>query len=262
MSDELSNEGLEVEVALEPQPQGGALKRAKKQADPIAERMYGAENFKGYQKVGELIELLPVFKEYYYGERIKDPNANAFAIIFEFNKSTCYPEGKRFHPYPTQYRHWRKKWDLDIMTQKLDTDVVIYEPKKIKQVVKTRGEDKELIVGGAEYGEIEAGVTTLAGELLNDAAQMLRDDQDLEDIYSSEELMKRRAYIVNVFAHTTKLVHGKAALLLKASAEKRENAGFLMNLLAKASSGKLSDEEMEMLESTYSKPQSNEPALV
>lgn len=257
---EQSDNPEEVEISLEAQAHGGELKRAKKKLDPVALSMYG-DRFTGYQKVGEILDLIPVFKEYYYAEKIKNPNAPLYPTIKAFNEESCYPEGKKFHPYPTQLRHWRKKWDLDLMNQREEgRELVIYEPKKIKQVIKTRGEGGELILG-ADYGALEQGVGTLAGELINDAAQMLRDDQELEDIYSSEELMKRRAYIVNVFAHTTKLVHGKAALMLKASAEKRENANFLMGLLAKATSGKLSDEEMSMLETTYTpQPQNEQPA--
>lgn len=260
MSDEnsIENEG-EVETRLEPQAHGGSLQRKEKPIDPVAERMYGKEHFTGYMKVAQLVDLLPSFKEFYYAEKIKDDKKTAFSILREFNEG-CYANGTKFHPYPTQYRQWRMKWDRDIMEQKMDKDIVIYEPKKIKQVIKTRGENGELVLGG-NYNELEAGVTTLAGELINDAAQMLRDDQELEDIYDTEELIKRRSYIVNVFAHTTKLVHGKAALMLKASQEKRENASFLMTLLAKASAGKLSDEEMATLETTYSK-QNEQPATV
>lgn len=231
-----------------------------KKIDPVAERMYG-EHFDGYMRVGQLVEQLPAFKEHYYQERIKNPNVNAFDVLQTFNEQACYPNGTKFHPYPTQYKTWRKKWDRDILAQNIDKDVIIYEPKNIRQVVKTRGEGGELVLG-ADYGELEAGMTTLAGELINDAAQMLRDDQELEDIYDTDELMKRRAYIVNVFSHTTKLVHGKAALLLKKSAETRENANFLMGLLAKASSGKLSDEEMSALETTYTPTHNEQPAQV
>lgn len=264
--EDILDEGMEDEVVeiLEPQPQGGALKRQKKETkiDPVAISMYGEGNFDGYMKVGELVEMIPAFKEFYYAEKIKEPNCHAFQILKDFNATACYPEGKKFHPYPNQYRTWRKKWDLDIMNQRSDKDVVIFEPKKVKQVIKTRNEDRELVLG-TDYGELEKGATTLAGELINDAAQMLRDDQDLDEIYDTDELIKRRTYIVNVLAHTTRLVHGKAALLLKASQEKRENANFMMNLIAKATSGNLSDEEMGMLETTYSKPPTqNEPAHI
>jgi hypothetical protein len=87
---------------------------------------------------------------------------------------------------------------------------------------------------------------------------MLRDDQELEEIYNDETLMKRRNYIVNVFAHATRLVHGKAALMLKASEEKRNTAGFLMQLLSKATAGKMSDEEMSLLKSAYAPKQDAE----
>jgi len=92
---------------------------------------------------------------------------------------------------------------------------------------------------------------------LNDAMQMLKEDQELEEIYTNDELIKRRSYIINVFSHATRLVHGKASLMLKASEESRNTAGFLMSLLSRATAGKITDEEMALLKSSYI-PRQNE----
>lgn len=243
----------QVETRQELQAHGGSLTRNKLKIDPIAAQAYGEEHFIGYQKVAEITDLIPAFKEYYYQEKIKNPQAALYPMLREFNETVLYPEGRKFHPYPTQVRFWRKKWDIDIMNQRSESDkeLVIYEPKRIKQVIKTRGEDGELIYGGPSEGDLEGGARSLAGELINDAAQMLRDDQELEDMYTTADLVKRKQYVVNVLAHVTKLVHGKAALMLKASEEKRNNTNFLMNLLAKASAGTLSDDEMDALGAAY-----------
>jgi hypothetical protein len=231
-----------------------------KKIDPVGLNIYG-EKFKGYQVVEEFKDLIAAFKEYYYQSKIKNPNELLSTILRTFNKDVCAPVNRLFHPSMSQMRVWRKKWDLDLMQQMTDKDLEITEKKNIYQVVKTRDDERKLVLGAADDMTLEAGVRTLGGELLNDAFQMLRDDQELDEIYNDETLIKRRNYIVNVFGHVTKLVHGKAALMLKASEEKRNTAGFLMSLLARATAGKISEDEMELLKTSYS-PKVNEGEVV
>ena len=166
--------------------------------------------------------------------------------------------GRTFHPYTNQLRTWTKRWDADIIRKKLNMreETALTPVKEIRQIVKTRGEEYAMTAPGD--GELETGLRTLGGELLNDAMQMLRDDQELEETYDDETLIKRRNYIVNVFSHATKLVHGKAALMLKASEEKRSTAGFLMSLLSKATAGTMSDMEVSLLETAYVPPTQND----
>jgi len=229
----------------------------KSKTDFVGRQFYG-DTFKCFMKVGEITDLIPAFKDFYYQERIKNPKGRLSDILQGFNKEFCEPNGKRFHPYTHQIANWRKKWDLDLMQQMQDKELKMVERKNIHQLIKTRNEQRDLILGAPDDNELEAGVRTLGGELLNDASQMLRDDQELEEIYDDETLMKRRNYIVNVFAHATRLVHGKAALMLKASEEKRNTAGFLMSLLSRATSGKMNDEEMSLLKSAYAPKQNAE----
>lgn len=224
-----------------------------KKLDAVGLHYYG-ERFVGYQKVGEIVDLIPVFKGYYYEKRIDNINIKRgmlLEIVQGFNKDVAYPQGRLFHPYTTQLRWWTKKWDADIIRQKfqMKEETSITPEKEIRQIVKVRGE--EYAVSAPGDGELESGLRTLGGELLNDAMQMLRDDQELEEVYGDEMLIKRRNYVVNVFSHATKLVHGKAALMLKASADKRDTASFLMNLLSKATAGTLTDSEVGVLEVAY-----------
>lgn len=228
-----------------------------KKLDPVGLQIFG-EKFTGYMKVAEYVDLIPAFKDYYYAAKVKDPNETLRKIVLGFNDEVCLPAGRNFFPSMSQMRVWRKKWDLDLMQQMVDKDVSIVERKNIHQVIKTRDDERQLVLG-VDDNQLEAGVRTLGGELLNDAMQMLRDDQELEEIYDSETLIKRRNYVVNVFAHATRLVHGKAALMLKASEEKRNTAGFLMSLLAKATAGKMSDEEMALLKTSYAPKQNEQP---
>jgi hypothetical protein len=222
-----------------------------KKVDPVGRSFYG-EKFERFNKIGEIVDLLPTFKEWYYEARVKEPNCTISSIVQSFNEQCAEPLGRTFFPYNSALRTWHRKWDLDLMQKKMDKDIIITPEKKIAQVIKTRNEG-ELILDGADDATLESGVRTLGGELLNDAFQMLRDDQELEDVIDSDILVKRRNYILNVFGHVTKLVHGKAALMLKASEEKRNNASFLMTLLAQATAGKMSDEQLDMLKGNYKK---------
>lgn len=228
-----------------------------KKTNAVGIAYYGSK-FVRFMKLGELNDLIPAFKDYYYAAKIKDNNARLVRILQAFNTEVCEPMGRVFHPHTIQVKTWRSKWDLDLMQQIQDKDLKIIERKNIHQIIKTRNDERALVLGQVDDNELEAGVKTLGGELLNDAMQMLRDDQELEEIYDDETLIKRRNYIVNVFAHATRLVHGKAALMLKASEEKRNTAGFLMSLLSRATAGKMSDEEMGLLKSAYASKQ-NEP---
>lgn len=235
----------------------------KKKLDAVGLHYYG-DKFEGYMRVGDYKELIPLFKDFYYERRIKDAKLGLLDAVQSFNREIAYPQGKLFHPYTTQLRSWVTKWNADIMRQRMGMveETAITPEKQIRQIVKVRGDENSLMAPADS--DLEGGVRTLGGELLNDAMQMLRDDQELEEVYDDEVLMKRRNYIVNVFGHVTKLVHGKAALMLKASEEKRNTASFLMSLLSKATAGKLSDEEVGLLETTYSPaPKQNEqPAHV
>jgi len=226
---------------------------AKKKLDAVGLNVYGP-SFNGYHKVAEYKDLLPAFKDWYYDKKIKNSKETLTNIMQSFNTEVCMPMNRMFHPPIHGIGIWRAKWDLDLMQQIRGTDIVLSNKRNIYEVIKTRDNERNLVLGQVTDSELEAGVKTLGGELINDAMQMLQDDQQLEEIYDDETLMKRRSYIVNVFAHTTRLVHGKAALMLKASEEKRNTAGFLMNLLARASAGQMTDEEMDLLKQSYATP--------
>lgn len=259
---DIMEEGSVVETHLEDQEHGGALTRNKK-INPIGRTFYG-ERFEKFDRVAEIKDFIPAFKEFYYAEKTRDFKKTGGEIIREFNETVCYPENKTFFPYTNQLKLWRAKWDRDILENKEVQGMELAQRKQVLQIIKSRDSDNKIVLGMPQDVELEAGARSLGGELLNDAMQMLRDDQDLEEVYGSDELMKRRNYIVNVFSHVTKLVQGKAALMLKASQEKRESANFIMNLMAKATAGRLSDDDIVVLETAYKQPQpeNGQPANV
>ncbi len=194
------------------------------------------ENFDGhYHKIGEIRELIPQFKVFYYSERQNDPERSAIKIINDFNRKIS---PLTFFPWEKQYRLWRKKWDADLLIERG------YKQQQ-RQIIKLRDEQNGLIV--PDEHSLEIGTHTLAGELLNDAMTLLKRDQEDESFYDEEILVKRRTYILNVFNYVTRAVHGKEALKIKSNAEKRETFGFLTELINRSTAGKITSDEMALL---------------
>ena len=239
MDTELENGEVEISESLEDQPQGGKLKRRKREF-----KLYGDDWDGDFMKVAEMASLIPSFKEYYFLCRRADMKASAIQIVIDFNEKI---RPLRFYPYPTQYQSWRKKWDRQMLLELGFEETRIAEAKRIRDVVKVRDEERAVTLVPSE-DELEGGIKTLGGMLVNDAVSMLQDDKELEDLYTSDEMVKRKTYALNVFAHVTRHVQGKEALKIKKHAEGRETAGFLMNLLNRAKAGKVSESDMAVLE--------------
>lgn len=195
-----------------------------------------------FQKIGEIADLIPKFKDFYYEKKFENTKNSAMKIIRDFQADV---DPLMFVPYPAQYRSWRVKWDKDILEQMGMRTAELALKKEVNAVVKMRDENNKLLI--PDHENIEGGMNTLAGALINDAMGMLNEDKESEEIYTSDELIKRRNYMLQVMAHTTRLVQGEKGLKIKANAEKRETAGFLMELLKSARSGKMSEEQMALL---------------
>ncbi len=214
--------------------------------------LFYAQDYGRFQRVGEYRDLIPKFKDFYYKRKMETTaKYSSMKIVSEFQE-TIKP--LIFCPYPNQYRMWRKKWDVEIManfsfrreTAKTEKALRIENKKNLK-------ENNNVDMDG-----LEGGVNTLADSLLSDATGMLSGDQDMENLLSSDELIKRRNYILNVMRHVTRLVQGKEALKLKSNANQRENAGFLMNILNQATSGKLTTEALNVLKGSVIKKPNEE----
>lgn len=214
------------------------------------DNLFYAKKFGRFQKIGELRDMIPQFKEYYYAKKLENKgDYSAMKIVLEFQQVVA---PMIFCPYPNQFRAWRKKWDMDILEKLGYEEQIAAENKKIKVAIQLRNE--EGVIQVPDEASLEGGMKTLAGALINDAAKMLADDQQMPEIFTPDELIKRRNYSLNVMAHVTRLVHGKEALRIKSNANQRENAGFLMNILNQATSGKLSPETLTLLKGSIIKP--------
>lgn len=215
--------------------------------------LYGDDFDGNYMRISELRDMLPRFKEFYYQKREELPNIQAVKVILLFNELIA-PD--RFFPYPNQYRQWRKKWDLDIARKTMGAELALEVPEK-KTIVKTQDEQNNLLV--PTENELEAGAKTLGGELMNDAMNMLRQDQASgDDMYDDEILIKRRHYVLNVFNFVMRAVNAKEALIIKKQQEKRETASFLMDLIRRSTAGRVTPDEMNLLKSSLTPVQNVE----
>lgn len=192
-----------------------------------------------YQKIGEIRDLIPRFKEFYYAKLEELPNYSKLKLIDDFN-NTIAPQV--FKPYPSQYRRWYRRWDEDILAKVAGAKMALTSPER--KAVRVRDENNQMIV--PTENELESGAKTLGGELMNDAMEMLKSDQMNEDLYDDEVLIKRRSYILNVFNYVMSAVSRKEALAIKRSQEKRETAGFLMDLIRRSTAGKITPDEMQL----------------
>ena len=203
------------------------------------------DDFEGhFMRLEEIRELIPQFKEYYYQRKIEIPTTRATAIIKDFNKLIS---PTKFHPYTRQYFLWRRRWDADILTKLTPEAAATLVVPEVK-AVKTRDENNALLAPSHE--DLESGAKNLGGELLNDALTMIKGDQQNEDFYDDEVLIKRRNYALNVFNFVMRAVNQKEALVIKRAQEKRETASFLMDLVRRSTAGKITPDEITLMESS------------
>lgn len=238
-------------------PKNKEIKKFK--FDPVGFSMFG-DSFIGYQKIEEYRHLIQPFKEYYYARKMEDLESKVSNIVKDFNDTLkCDETGvrERFHPYTSQLRTWRKKWDTDI----LDSMGIIVPADSTKshinKVIKTRQQEDTNKYFVPDYSDLESGIQTLGGELINEAFVQMEDDRRNSEDYSSDELMKRKKHVLDIFSGVSKMVQGKANILLKASAEKREEAGFILDFMRAAASGSLKPDDIEDMKKMYNNTSHN-----
>lgn len=218
-------------------------------------RYYDHDRFTGkHQRLADIRDMIPRFKEFYYKRREESHNDSARTIINDFNKTI---EPDTFFPYTDQYFRWRKKWDADILSKIEGAELALDAPEV--KAVKMKDTEGNLIT--PPESALDEGAKTLGGELMNDAMTMLKSDQRNEDLFEDEVLIKRRTYVLNVFNYVMRAVNQKESLAIKRNTEKRETAGFLMDLVRRSTAGKISDDDMTLLKGSLIHKQ-NEPTNV
>lgn len=229
------------EDELEPFERKGKGKTKKDRTDPF--KMYGDKFSGSFQKIGEVANMIPHFKEYYFEMKRADPNFPVLKILINYNEK-IHPQ--QFFPYPAQYQRWRKKWDTLLYLEMDEAKKADLSSRRFHEMVDLVGTNSES--RAPDDNDLERGTNVLGGMLLNDAMHQLQNDQEMEDVFSSDELMKRKGYVLNVFNYVTRKVQGKENLKLKRSAEGRETAGFLMGLINRAITGKVGDDDLLAME--------------
>lgn len=214
---------------------GGTYVPPQFTVDPVGVMYYG-KNFRHFENISTLKHLYPAFKEFYFKKMRENKEARIIDITNEF-QSEIHPE--TFFPYPRVLASWKKRWDEQIAKYP-DKALIAGAQEEQNQLITMTQNDKRIVPSDIA---VEQATRQLAGELVNDATQMLKEDQEFG--HPDEELLvKRRMYIVNVLGHVTKMVQGKAKLMLEASKEKRENANFLMDLIDRATAGQLTEADV------------------
>jgi len=205
------------------------------------------KNFDGkFNKLAEIRDLIPRFKDFYYEKKLEDSSWTSTRMIDAFNELIT---PQKFFPTGDMYRRWRRHWDDEIAQKALGMKL----SKIDERIVVTRNERNELL--SPSDNELELGGKTLAGELMNDAMNILKNDQAKEELYDDEIIVKRRHYVLNVFNFVMRAVHTKQALLIKGQVEKRETAGFLMDIVRRSTAGKITPEEMVLLKQSFGRNQ-------
>ena len=204
---------------------------------------YWYKNFDGkFNKLAEIRDLIPRFKDFYYEKKLEDSSWTSTKLIDSFNELIA---PQRFFPTGDMYRRWRKRWDDEIAQKVLGMKL----SKIDERIVETRNERNELLV--PNENQLEQGAKTLAGELMNDAMNILKNDQVKEELYDDETIVKRRHYVLNVFNFVMRAVHTKQALAIKNQTEHRETTGFLMDIVRRSTAGKITPEEMVLLKQSF-----------
>jgi len=217
--------------------------------DKIGMAYYG-DDFIKFQKVGEFKDLIPMFKEHYYTKKLENQSATIANIMAEFNKQ-LESVGRVFQPPGSQVTIWKKKWDPFIL-EELGYANETNMPKEVvakRTLVQTK--NKEGMYTAPSFDRLENASQTLGGELLNDAFEILEWDRKNSEEYTTNELMKRKKYVTDVFGQITKMVQGKKALDIKANEMKVNEAGFVMDFMKAAASGEINAADLEDLKSVY-----------
>lgn len=198
------------------------------------------------QPLSELIHRLPEFKQFYFEKLRQDIAYDHYLIVAEFN-DLISPD--TFFPKINQYDRWRAIWNRQIVNMLRSEGVaLVLPPKMMADLVPVDTEGHNLI---PKPEDLEGGAQTLAGKLLNDANQILESDIETEEFFTTAELMKRKTYVLSVMNHVARIIQADKHIAIRANAEKRETVNFMMELMKKATAGKINPDAIGKLKKSY-----------
>lgn len=207
---------------------------------PGRTKKYGPRFQGAFTDPREDMEAFRLFKDFYMEQRVLRPKEDPKTFVGDFN---ALIEPKEFFPSYQAYKRMCAQFDKQIAKEHRGDPaaaMVLAASKRNKRVFADLGPRNE--------EQLDLGVRTLAGLLVDDAVGLVREEaRDPDDHMGSNEFVKRRMYALNVLNHVGRTLKGKAEIRLRSAAEKRETAGFLMGIMNKALSGKISPEQLEAM---------------
>jgi len=205
---------------------------------------------RGFTTNEGLEEIIEGFRLFYMEER-KAGRTDLMQIFREYRKNTQMYKKIWFNPYPNQVKGWIKNWEQSL-------------PVHIRKVA-IKGRDtvkkNQVNVKAIEYADLEDGSKNLQSLLIDDAEQLMKEsntDYELIDVaggyWSKEEYektrIKKKALALSIAKEVLSGVHKHQTIQIKRNKEGRETAGFLMDLMKQATSGELSEKDLELLDNS------------
>lgn len=202
-----------------------------------------------YTRVDEYKDLLPIFREYYLSHRKLGWSKRE--LMSNFRIDITEPLDRIFLPPSQEVDKFIKKWEREIYVEqqrkKLEkTDAITLAAHPTDSLLPPSTlTDPEAVKVEVKRRDIEESLKTLSEMLVEDATKVIQNaDDDVDD----ELLVKKKNYALNVARHLIAGVQKDKLIALKKNADTRDSAHFLMGLMSKAMAGKLSGDELEILD--------------
>lgn len=206
-----------------------------------------------YTNITGMEDTLEEFRQYYLGER--QIGREDSALIFREFRKQKEIEGIHFNPYPNYLKQLYKRFDKELPPY-------LQKYQSAKDVAKNNRENR-VALGQIQYEELENRSKSLHSLLLDEAEELINESKlSFEDyleahpdeMWSAKDLkkhqMEQKKLALGVAERVSAVVQKNSVIKLKKNKEGRETAGFLMDLMKKATTGELTEEEMQLLENS------------
>lgn len=202
--------------------------------------------FDGFTDAMDSKKFIMRLRELYMNERFDENGDKKSPIRFIVDSFNALPEQaeKKFFPNPRFLKKHTKDWEKEALERmKLKRHTAYIKEDVAKQMALAPDKMPEIRMH-ISTDSLEVKTETLADRLIGDAETEM-DRADEED--DPEIRVKQKTYALNVYNLVTRSVHKRRELDLKGSAEKRNQAGFILDLVNRALTGKMTPEAMGTL---------------
>ncbi len=216
--------------------------------EPIKEKVI---KIRAYTPITGMEHLVAELKDYYLKER-KVGRTDQNQIFRDFREMCKAERNIWFNPAQAQLTNWKKKWEksLPIHVRK-----IVLKQKDVIENMK----DEKLHIKEIAYHDLEDGAKNLQQMLIEDAENLLAESREEyqgidenggmlgKEAYEKLRL-KRKEIALSISKEVLSGVHKHELIKIKKNKEGRETAGFHLDLVKSATSGELSDVDLELLE--------------